>query len=246
VLMCADCQAARGRGSGPYPVMTQAEMRAGLDLLPSWALEQKAAANRQLIAAMRLRLAAGEQVARMHQEPGPAGHGKADAGVEENSRLLGCDLWFPMPCGPSTGQATSCLACVASSDRPFGGTTGEHYLAEALSAPTVTAGLGRSSQHTISQAVDAAQQLTPVPYSAEPAFGAQSNSARIARSRFHAPASSGYCSPRQEARSLVHVGPHAITHAQHQQGSVEARAVTKLLGPIVHSSVHEAHRSTHR
>ena len=67
--MCADCQAARGRGSGPYPVMTRAEMRAGLDLLPTWVLEQKAAANRQLIAAMRLRLAAGEQVARMHQEP---------------------------------------------------------------------------------------------------------------------------------------------------------------------------------
>jgi hypothetical protein len=33
VLMCADCQAARGHGSGPYPVMTRAEMRAGLDLL---------------------------------------------------------------------------------------------------------------------------------------------------------------------------------------------------------------------
>jgi hypothetical protein len=44
VLMCADCQAARGHGSGPYPVMTRAEMRAGLDLLPTWALEQKAAA----------------------------------------------------------------------------------------------------------------------------------------------------------------------------------------------------------
>jgi hypothetical protein len=47
VLMCADCQAARGHSSGPYPVMIRAEMRAGLDLLPSWALEQKAAANRQ-------------------------------------------------------------------------------------------------------------------------------------------------------------------------------------------------------
>jgi hypothetical protein len=70
LLMCADCQAARGRG--PYPVMTRAELRAGLDLLPTWALEQKAAANRQLIAAMRLRLAAGEQVARMYQEPGLA------------------------------------------------------------------------------------------------------------------------------------------------------------------------------
>ena len=41
VLMCADCQAARGHGSGPYPVMTRAQMRAGLDLLPTWALEQK-------------------------------------------------------------------------------------------------------------------------------------------------------------------------------------------------------------
>jgi hypothetical protein len=45
VLMCTDCQATRGRGSGPYPVMTRAEMRAGLDLIPTWALEQKAAAN---------------------------------------------------------------------------------------------------------------------------------------------------------------------------------------------------------
>jgi hypothetical protein len=44
VLMCADCQAARGRCSGPYPVMTRAELRAGLDLLPTWVLEQKAAA----------------------------------------------------------------------------------------------------------------------------------------------------------------------------------------------------------
>ena len=72
VLMCADCQAARGRGSGPYSVMTRAEMRAGLDLMATWALEQKAAANRQLIATMRPRLAAGEQVARMYQEPGLA------------------------------------------------------------------------------------------------------------------------------------------------------------------------------
>jgi hypothetical protein len=71
VLMCADCQATRGHGAGPYPVMTRAQMRAGLELLPTWALEQKAAANRQVIAVMRTRLAAGEQVARMYQEPGP-------------------------------------------------------------------------------------------------------------------------------------------------------------------------------
>jgi hypothetical protein len=72
VLMCADCQAARGHGSGPYPVMTRAEMRAGLELLPTWVLEQKAAANRQVIAVMRQRLAAGEQVVRIYQEPGLA------------------------------------------------------------------------------------------------------------------------------------------------------------------------------
>ena len=72
VLMCADCLATRGHGAGPYPVMTRAEMRAGLDLLPTWALEQKAAANRQAISDMRQRLAAGEQVARMYQEPGLA------------------------------------------------------------------------------------------------------------------------------------------------------------------------------
>ena len=72
VLMCADCQAARGYGSGPYPVMTRAEMRAAWTLLPTRALEQKAAANRQVIAVMRQRLAAGEQVARMYQEPGLA------------------------------------------------------------------------------------------------------------------------------------------------------------------------------
>jgi len=71
VLMCADCQAARGHGAGPCPVMTRAEMRAGLELLPTWALEQKAAANRQIIGVMRSRLAAGEEVARMYREPGP-------------------------------------------------------------------------------------------------------------------------------------------------------------------------------
>ena len=72
VLMCADCLATRGHGAGPYPMMTRAEMRAGLALLPTWALEQKAAANRQVIAVMRERLAAGQEVARMYQEPGLA------------------------------------------------------------------------------------------------------------------------------------------------------------------------------
>jgi hypothetical protein len=36
VLMCVDCLAARGHGTGPYPAMTRAEMRASLDLLPTW------------------------------------------------------------------------------------------------------------------------------------------------------------------------------------------------------------------
>ena len=57
---------------GPYPVMTRAEMRESLELLPSWVLAQKAAANRQVIAIMRERLVAGEEVARMYQEPGLA------------------------------------------------------------------------------------------------------------------------------------------------------------------------------
>ena len=72
VLMCADCQAVRGHGAGPYPVMTRAQMRESLALLPSWALAQKAAANRQVIVVMRDRLAAGEEVARMYQERGLA------------------------------------------------------------------------------------------------------------------------------------------------------------------------------
>jgi hypothetical protein len=41
-------------------------------LLPTWALQQKAVANRQVIEIMRRRLAAGEEVARMYQEPGLA------------------------------------------------------------------------------------------------------------------------------------------------------------------------------
>ena len=43
-----------------------------MELPPTWALERKAAANRQVIAVMRRRLAAGEDVARMYQEPGLA------------------------------------------------------------------------------------------------------------------------------------------------------------------------------
>jgi hypothetical protein len=70
VLMCPACLAARAHGHGPYPDLTDAEMRAGLDQLPTWALEQKAAANRQVIATMRERLERGEPVQRMY---GPLG-----------------------------------------------------------------------------------------------------------------------------------------------------------------------------
>jgi hypothetical protein len=81
VLICIPCLEVRQAqpdtyfglyDPGPYPAMTRAEMRASLGLLPSWVLAQKAAANRQVIAVMRQRLVAGEQVARMYQEPGLA------------------------------------------------------------------------------------------------------------------------------------------------------------------------------
>ena len=81
VLICISCLEIRQaqpdtrlglHGPGPYPVMTRAEMRESLELLPSWVLAQKAAANRQVIAIMRQRLMAGEEVARMYQEPGLA------------------------------------------------------------------------------------------------------------------------------------------------------------------------------
>ena len=45
-------------------------MRAGLDQMPTWALQQKAAANRQVTAVMRQRLERGERVVPMF---GPLG-----------------------------------------------------------------------------------------------------------------------------------------------------------------------------
>jgi hypothetical protein len=44
----------------------------GPDLLPTWVLETEAAANGRVIAVMRQRLAADEQVALMYQKPGLA------------------------------------------------------------------------------------------------------------------------------------------------------------------------------
>ena len=89
VLICIPClevrQAQPGtrlsrHDLGPYPPITRSEMRESLELLPSWVLAKKVAANRQLITVMRQRLAAGEQVARMYQEPGLAWlEGQAEA-----------------------------------------------------------------------------------------------------------------------------------------------------------------------
>ena len=81
VLICIPCLEVRQAQTatrlslhdpGPYPAMTRAGMRESLELLPSWVLAQKSAANRQVIAVMRQRLAAGEQVMRMYQKPGLA------------------------------------------------------------------------------------------------------------------------------------------------------------------------------
>jgi hypothetical protein len=81
VLICIPCLEIRQaqpathlslHDPGPYPAMTRAQMRESLELLPSWVLAQKAATNRQVIAVMRQRLAASEEVARMYQEPGLA------------------------------------------------------------------------------------------------------------------------------------------------------------------------------
>jgi predicted protein tyrosine phosphatase len=68
--MCFVCLARRARGRGPYPDLTEAELRAGLELLPTWALQQKATANRQVIAVMRKRLERGGSVVAMY---GPLG-----------------------------------------------------------------------------------------------------------------------------------------------------------------------------
>jgi hypothetical protein len=69
--MGADCQAARGHGQRPLPRDGPLGERAGLELLP-FGPEHRAAADRQVIAVMRQRLAAGEEVARMYQGPGLA------------------------------------------------------------------------------------------------------------------------------------------------------------------------------
>jgi hypothetical protein len=72
VLMFADCQAARGYGSGPYPVMTRAEMRAGLDLMATWRWSRRRPPTARSSTSCADGWLPGEQVARMYQEPGLA------------------------------------------------------------------------------------------------------------------------------------------------------------------------------
>ena len=77
--------------------MTRVQMRAGLDLLRTWALEQIAVANRQAIAITRRRLAAGEEVARMYQEPGLAWLERQAEVAEGPSRRAAGGIETPPP-----------------------------------------------------------------------------------------------------------------------------------------------------
>jgi hypothetical protein len=94
VLMCFVCLARRARGRSPYPDLTITELRAGLDLLPSWALQQKAAANRRLIAVMRERLERGEPVVPMY---GPLGLAWLQRQAEIAEQLITARTATPPP-----------------------------------------------------------------------------------------------------------------------------------------------------
>jgi len=94
LLMCSACLARRSRGRGPYPDLTDSELRAGLDLLPTWVLEQKTADNRRVIAVMRQRLERGEPVARMH---GPLGLAWLQRQAEIAEQLIAARAAAPPP-----------------------------------------------------------------------------------------------------------------------------------------------------
>jgi hypothetical protein len=94
VLMCPACLARRSRGRGPYPELSDAEMRAGLDLLATWVLEQKAAANRQVVAVMRQRLERGELVVPMY---GPLGFAWLQRQAEIAEQLIAARAAAPPP-----------------------------------------------------------------------------------------------------------------------------------------------------
>jgi hypothetical protein len=92
--MCPDCLAHRARGRGPYPELTDDELRAGLDLLPTWALTQKSSANRQVIAVMARRLERGEPVVPMY---GPLGLAFQERQAEIAEQLVQARVHHPPP-----------------------------------------------------------------------------------------------------------------------------------------------------
>jgi hypothetical protein len=94
VLMCPVCLARRARGRGPDPELIDGELRAGLDLLPTWALAQKAAANRQVIAVMGQRLERGVPVVPMY---GPLGLAFLQRQAEIAERLVQARTRQPPP-----------------------------------------------------------------------------------------------------------------------------------------------------
>jgi hypothetical protein len=76
VLMCPSCRHQRGHPPGPYPAMTPEQMRASLELLPTWVLAQKVVANRA-VRALQLAQARADAAAppplphRPAHRPGP-------------------------------------------------------------------------------------------------------------------------------------------------------------------------------
>jgi hypothetical protein len=94
VLICPACLGRRARGRGPYPELSDEELRAGLDLLPTWVLAQKAAANRQVIAEMGQRVATGAPVAPMY---GPLGLAWLRRQAEVAEQLITARATAPPP-----------------------------------------------------------------------------------------------------------------------------------------------------
>ena len=93
VLMCPACLANRARGRGPDPELTDAELPGGLELLPTWALAHKAAANRQVIAIMGGRLERGEPVVPMYGPLGwPGGNARPSSPSSSSNRDRVVDL----------------------------------------------------------------------------------------------------------------------------------------------------------
>jgi hypothetical protein len=69
VLMCVDCLATCGHGTGPLPRLDPGGDGASLDLLPTWGLETQGGRQPSGHRGHAPAVGAGEQVARMYQEP---------------------------------------------------------------------------------------------------------------------------------------------------------------------------------